>query len=383
MLKTNDQLKFNIFSFLSTFARSLIEIFISLYLFKMGYTLQNIVLFYFFANLFAIPLAYFFVKLGEKTKYSYVMIIGFVAFLVVQVLFRNMIKSISYIILIAFVYSIYRRGYWVARRFYITKIMPKQNTSGLFSIILVISQIASIVSGYVGSFVLNNASIVTLTIISSVLLFISGIPLFKINYNNDSKKIKLRDNLKKYDKNNYLIFSFYELNNIITFIFPIYVALYIGDSYSLAGNLNAISNIAIIIFVMLYGKIINKNKNYLILSTVLVLLCVICKLNINNNFILVVYFIEGIVIKMQNQSVNKIYFENRNGIDLTHYNLIYQIVECFMRAIVIFPLIFINDIRTMIMFVICVIFLLLIIYIFYSKHTKNINNNAKKVEKLV
>lgn len=383
MLKTNDQLKFNIFSFLSTFARSLIEIFISLYLFKMGYTLQNIVLFYFFANLFAIPLAYFFVKLGEKTKYSYVMIIGFIAFLVVQVLLRNMINSISYIILIALVYSIYRRGYWVSRRFYITKIMPKQNSSGLFSIILVISQIASIASGYVGSFILNNASIVTLTIISSVLLFISGIPLFKINYNNDSKKIKLRDNFKKYDKNNYLIFSFYELNNIITFIFPIYVALYIGDSYSLAGNLNAISNIAIIIFVMLYGKIINKNKNYLILSTLLVLLCVIFKLNINNNFILVVYFIEGIVIKMQNQSVNKIYFENRNGMDLTHYNLIYQIVECFMRTIVIFPLIFINDIRTMIMFVICVIFLLLVINIFYSKGTKNINNNVEKAEELV
>ena len=35
MIKLNEQIEFNIFSFLSTFARSLIEIFISLYLFNM------------------------------------------------------------------------------------------------------------------------------------------------------------------------------------------------------------------------------------------------------------------------------------------------------------------------------------------------------------
>ena len=370
MFELNEQIKFNIFSFVSTFARSLIEIFISLYLFKNGYSLHHIILFYFFINLFAIPLSYFLVKLGEKTKYIYVMIIGLIAFVIVQLLLRNIIKSNYYLVLIAFAYSIYRRGYWVARRFYITKIMPTKKTSGLFSIVLVMSQLASIAAGYVGSFILSNVDIVTLTIISSTLLFLSVIPLFNIKYNNDSKEIKLKQNLKKYDKNNYLIFSFYELNNLLNFIFPIYIALYIGNSYSLAGNLNAISNIAIILFIIFYGKVLNKNKNYLIVSTILVLLCLILKLSINNYFILVIYFIEGIVTKMQNQSVNKIYFENRGNMDLTHYNLIYQITECSARALVTLPLIFINDIRIMIILVILVIFFLLLIYIFNIKNKK-------------
>ena len=376
MSKINDQIKFNIFSFLSTFARSLIEIFISLYLFKMGFSIKNIILFYFFANAFAVPLSYIFVKIGERTKYSYIMIIGFIAFLVVQILLRNMIKSVGYILLISLIYSVYRRGYWVARRFYITKIMPTKNTSGLFSIIMVMSQIASIISGYVGSFILSNSNILLLTIISTVLLFLSGIPLFAIKYDNKPTKINLIENLKKYDKQNYLVFSFYELNNILTFIFPIYIALNIGDSYSLAGNLNAISNIAIIIFVMLYGKLINKDKNYLILSTILVLLCAIFKLNINNSLILIIYFIEGIVVKMQNQSVNKIYFENRKDMDLTHYNLIYQILECFIRAVVAFVLMFINDITIMIMVVVIVISILLILYIL-NKYGKSANKAIK------
>jgi len=366
----SEQLKFNIFSFLSTFARALIEIFISLYLFKIGCTIQNIVLFYFLVNLISIPLSYIFVKLGEKTKYSYVMIIGFVAFLVLHILLRNVVNSTSYILLLALIYSVYNKGYWVARRFYITKIMPIKNTSGLFSIILVLSQIASIASGYIGSFILDKSDMVILTIISSILLFLSGIPLFKIKYDNTPTKIKLIDNLKKYNKNNYLVFSFFELNNILTFLFPVYIALYIGDSYSLAGNINAIKNIAIIIFVILYGKLINKNKNYLVLSTLLVILCVICKLSIDNSFILIIYFIEGIIIKMQNQSVNKIYFENRNNMDLTHYNLIYQIVEGFIRMIVMIPMLFINDIRVMIIIVIFVMLILLIAYIFNSKNEK-------------
>ena len=375
MIKLNEQIEFNIFSFLSTFARSLIEIFISLYLFKNGISFHNIILFYFFVNMFAVPLSYFFVKLGEKTKYIYIMIIGLIAFVIVQLLLRNVINSNYYLILLAFVYSVYRRGYWVARRLYITEIMPTNKTSGLFSIVLVLSQLASIVAGCVGSIILNNVGIVTLTIISSTLLFLSVIPLLGIKHNNVSKDIKLKESIKKYNKNNYLVFSFYELNNLLTFIFPIYIALHVENSYFLAGNLNAISNIAIILFIMIYGKVLDKNKNYIATSTILVLLCAILKFNIKSYYILAIYFVEGIVTKMQSQSVNKIYFENRGDMDLTHYNLIYHIMECLVRALVTFPLLFIDDIRIMIIFVICVISSLLIIYMFNIKNKKYTNNN--------
>ena len=78
---------------------------------------------------------------------------------------------------------------------------------------------------------------------------------------------------------------------------------------------------------MIYGKVLDKNKNYIATSTILVLLCAILKFNIKSYYILAIYFIEGIVTKMQSQSVNKIYFENRGDMDLTHYNLIYQIMK--------------------------------------------------------
>ena len=365
----DNRVKFNIFSFISTFARSLIEIFISLYLYKNGFSIKSILLFYLLENLFAIFLSYIFVRIGEKYKYSIVMYIGIVSFIVLQIVLNNINNSIAYLFLISLLYSIYRRGYWVARRFYITNIIPQKDSSEKFSIILVVSQLSSIASGYFGAILLDSFNIFSLTIISSILLFISVIPLINIKYKSTNTKIELLENIKKYDKRNYLAFSLYELNNLLTFIFPIYIAIYIKNTYVMAGSLNAISNVAILIFILVYGKIIKK-KNYFVLSSILFIIMCALKLFLYNYLILVIYFFEGIIKTMQNQSVNKIYFENRNGMDLTHYNLIYQLLEAVIRVIAVIPLLFINDINIMIIIVLVIMGIELIIYSFIKKGNK-------------
>lgn len=365
----DNRIRFNIFSFISTFARSLIEIFISLYLYKNGFSIRSILLFYLLENLFAIFLSYLFVKIGEKYKYSIVMYIGIISFIVLQIVLNNINNSVSYLFLISLLYSIYRRGYWVSRRFYITNIIPKKDSSEKFSIILIVSQLSSIASGYFGAILLDNFSMLTLTIISSLLLFVSVIPLINIKYKSTNTKIELFKNIKKYDKRNYLAFSLYELNNLLTFIFPIYIAIYIKNTYVMAGSLNAISDIAILLFILIYGKII-KNKNYFVLSSVLFIIMCTIKIFLYNYFVLIIYFFEGIVKTMQNQSVNKIYFENRNNMDLTHYNLIYQLLESIVRAIVAIPLLFMNDIRLMIVFVLIIMSIELFIYNIIKKGKK-------------
>lgn len=367
MKKNDNFLYFNIFNFISTFVRALIEIFISLYLFKNGFSIKSVILFYFLANLFAIPIAYIYASIGEKTKYSYIMAVGYISFIILQLLLRNIVLSDLYILLIAIIYSLYRRGYWISRRFYISHIIPKRKSSFIYSIIMVSIQVAKILSGYIGSYLLSSADISTLIVISVILLSLSLIPLSKIKYENKPVKIELRKNLKKYRIDSLLAFSFFELDDLLSYLFPIYIALYVNNSYQLAGNLNAISNVAIIIFILIYGKIINNRKNYLILSTVLVLVCVFLKLSINSYLIVIVYFIEGLVLKMQNQSNNKIYFENNNGMDITHYSLLYQIIECLMRAVVSFLLLFIFDVRLMIVFVSLIILVLLVLYVIVTK----------------
>lgn len=358
--------RFNVFLFVSTFARSLIEIFISLYLFKNGFSIQSILIFYLLGNLFSLVFSYFFVRIGEKSNYSIVMFIGVVSFIVLQFALNKISYSSLYLVFVSLLYAIYRRGYWVARRFYITKIMPQKNSSIPYSLTIIVSEVASIFAGFLGGFLLDNSSSVNLMIISAVLLAISVLPLWRIESRGKNTKIRLFRNLKRYNKRNYLAFSLYEINNLLTYIFPIYVFLYIKETYIMTGSIDAIGNIAIIVFVFLYGRII-KNKNYFIISSVLFILVSLTKLLFLNYLILAICFVEGIVKKMQNQSLSKIYFENRNGMDLAHYNLIYQLVESLARAIAVVPLLFVNDVRIMILIVLLIMSIELVIYALLKK----------------
>lgn len=364
-----ERIRFNTFLFLSTFARTLIEVFISVYLFKNGFPINSVLLFYLLENAFAIFISYLFVLIGERHGYAIVMCVGIASFAVLQFALNQIVINDYYILLLALLYSLYRRGYWVARRYYVTKVVPQKGSSRPFSIMMVLSEIASVLAGFLGGLLLDSFNALTLTVLSFILLLISVLPLLRIKNETKRTKIELLKNLKKYDKRNYAAFSLYELDNLLSFVFPIFVVIYIKDTYTMAGLVNAVSSLAIIVFIVIYGRIITK-KNYFILSTVLFIVVCLAKLLFMDYLILILCFTEGIIKKMQEQSVNKIYFENRNGMDLTHYNLIYQILEAVARAIVVIPLLFMNDVRIMIWFVLMIIGIELVFYACFKKDRK-------------
>lgn len=366
---SNDRVRYNTFLFVSTFAKTLIEVFISLYLFKNGFVIQFIILFYVLENLFALPISYYLVKLGEKVGYAAVMGIGILSFVTLQLALNTVVNNEWYILAIAVLYTLYRRGYWVARRYYVTEVVPQRNSAQPFSIMMVVSEVASILAGFVGGLLLDGFNALTLTIISSVLLIASVVPLLGIKSKTHGTKIELMKNLRKYDRRNYLAFSLYEINNLLAFIFPIFITLYIKDTYMMAGSVNAVSSLAIIVFILIYGRLIRK-KNYFVVSSILFVLVCFAKLVTLDYLILALCFVEGIVKKMQEQSVNKIYFENRNEMDLAHYNLIYQMLESVTRAVVAVPLLFMSDVRVMIVFVLVVICAEVVIYACLKKSEK-------------
>lgn len=362
-----DRGRFDAFLLISTFAKSLIEVFISLYLFKNGFSLHLVLVFYLLENIFCIIMSYCFVKIGEKYNYGIVMCVGVVSFIVLQFVLGHLAHDYNYVLLISFLYAVYRKGYWVARRFYVTEIMPKRDSSVPYSIVMAVSEFGSIMAGFVGGFLLDSFHNSTLIILSSFLLVLSVLPLFGIeNRSRKKTKIELIKNIKRYNKKNLLAFTLFEINNLLTFLFPIYVFLYVENTYTMAGAVNAANGLAIIIITLIYGRII-KNKDFFVVSSILFILISFSKLLFLNYFILFINFIEGIIKNMQTQSLGKIYFESRNGMDLAHYNLIYQLVESLARAIVAVPLLFMSDVRLMIVFVLLVIGVELTIYAFLRK----------------
>ena len=175
---------FNLFVFLSTFARNLIEAFIGSILYKAGFSLKEVILYYLIVNIVSALTTPIFIKISKKYSNRVVAFLGIIAFAILQVFLNEVKLNFGYLVLVASLFALYRRGYWIARRYYNMKVIPKKNIATSYSIISIINQLSVILATYGGALLLDYISIKVLTIISISLFIISIYPLFKLKFDN-------------------------------------------------------------------------------------------------------------------------------------------------------------------------------------------------------
>ena len=369
----SNQKKFGVYVFLSTFSRNLIEVFIPVILYKYGYTLKEVLFYYLIVNAVSLILTYPFIYLSKKLNNKILSIIGIVAFVLVQISLNYLTHSIIYIFTIATFYAIYRRGYWISRRYFNLKIIENENISKTYSIISIINQIGVIISAYIGSLVLDYISLKLLTIISIIIFILSIIPLYKLKFKFEEKneKLDLKRNINKIPKSNIYLFGSYELLNVVKFLIPLYIIIYVKDKYQTIGIVNLITNFALILFTYLYGKKLDKSKNnYLKIAIFLTVLVYLLKVNSSGYILLIISFVEGIIIKMYELSINKEFYTFSKKFEYYNYNLIYELTQNFFRSMVVLLLFIINtDVKYMVY--ITLLFVLAGMF-FTFKHEKNI-----------
>lgn len=112
--------------FLSTFARNLVEVFIPIILYKFGYDLWTVMFYFFLVNFISLLISY-----------------------------PCVLFSIYYILAISFLYAVYRRCYWMSRRYFNLNVIKNKDISKTYSIISIINQIGVIISAYCGSLFLD------------------------------------------------------------------------------------------------------------------------------------------------------------------------------------------------------------------------------------
>jgi len=349
-----NQKKFGLYVFLSTFARNLIEVFIPIILYKFGFSLKEVILYYLLVNMFSLILSYPCVYISSKYNNKVLGIIGIISFLLVQLLLNFIYKSTVFLIIISLAYSLYRRGYWISRRFYNLRVMRKKNISSTYSFISIINHVGVVFSTYIGSLLLDFVTVRILTVISMFLFSISLIPLYLLNFEHNEKKIKLEPFkiIKLIPKKNIFLFGTYELINVIKFLFTMYLFLYVKDNYQTIGILNIFTNLSTIIFAHFYGKMINKEKNFLRLSILLVVVVYFFKLNSISYILILISFLEGLFNKMYEISIQKEFYLLSKNFEYNNYNLMYEITQNFFRTVMVTILyFFINDLRFMIIVV--------------------------------
>lgn len=345
--------KYNIFIMLSTIARNIVEVFSSVLLYKMGYTLKEILLFftilYFIGGIISVIVIYF-------TKYinaKYILILSSIIFSISFYYMSIMDKTINNLIIFSIIYGIGCYSYHSLRHYFAIKSIDKDKKKNIGSI-LIFSNIGLIIAPLLVGYITKKLSLIVLAIIVIILSILAIIPLFRLDIKESNIPIKYQ----KIEKNKLLFFILEQAKVINLSLQPLYLYLFINNKIEYVGIFNAIMGVSACIFIYLFVRKIDDNKYFKYLN-MLFCLILLLKLNITNKYlILLVGFFEGLGIKMfEIVSAENIYNINRDT-NIKGYLILVEVIFCLTRSLLCLTGYFINDIRIILYLSIGLIFII-------------------------
>ena len=288
--------KYNIFITITTFAKLMIEVFIPLLLYNIGFQLNEILIFYlvqfFTIFLFNIPATY----IGQKITFKKLMIISSILFSITYIYINYITKNIIKLIILSILNGLYLSTYWIGRHIYGISIIKEKETTDNVSKYMIFGIIGSLPASYIGAYILEKYGYISLSIIILILSFISLFPLFKIKINQKINKIKIKQIIKNFPKQNYIFLFFDQLKFFTLLLFPLYIYINIKSELKYIALTNVIIGISSILYILYIAKKMDENKkDYLKPMLLAMFITLLIKLNINSsNIILFIIFIEGI-----------------------------------------------------------------------------------------
>ena len=348
-----NQKRFNLYVFFSTFARNLIELFIGTILYKNGFSVHEVIFYYLIVQLTCFLGTYPAVKFSKDYSNRVLAFISIGAFIATQFLLNTVVQTTLYLVLVGFTYGLFRICYWTSRRYYNLKVMKKEKIASSYSIISIVNQLSIIVSSYIGSLFLDYVSVRVLTWISFAIFILSVCSLYKMKFehekNND--KLDLIGTLKKIPMSNLYLFASYELLALLKFFVPLYIFIYVSNNYQTIGILTLISNVATILITYVYGKCIDTDKNYYKSCILFLVLVFIMKVNVGAKLLFIVSFFDGVAQKLLELSIQKEFYLQSKKFEYYNFNLAYEFLLNLFRFILVgFIYFFIFDLKNMVYF---------------------------------
>jgi len=347
----SNNLKYNLFLLLSTLSRNLIEVFNIALLYKLNYSIKEILLYYTVFFFFSIFTSIFTIYLTNYIKSKYILIISNIFFCLSYYFLNNMNYTITNLIIFALLSSFSSYTYHSIRHYFALKYTDTSNRQ--IGSIAIFSFLGVIISSYLGPYFTEKYSLTLTLIIMLIFSLISLVFLILIKENKTKEKIKnIKLNKRKY------FFIFEQSKILFTLIQPLFLYLYISKDLKYIGIFNVINAIASIILIYYAVIKINVNKYFKYIN-ILLIITLILKLNIlNKYFILIIAFFEGLFTKVYEiVSMKNMYQIKTNNIK--SYLLKVEIIFCLVRSIFMFIFyLFLEDVK--------IILYILLVFMFIS-----------------
>ncbi len=278
---------------LHTFSRSMIAIFIPIFLLQAGYLVGEIMIYYLIFYAINVPFNLIARNLIRKIGAKKVIIIAsFFSIAFFISLYNLTLNNWKLLIMIAFFAAVYDAFYWVAHLFLFMKCSNNNDDDDFskdVSVLEIVKNIAGMIAPLLGALIMIFLSKKILMIVSIVILISSIIPLFKIKKIPDipkQKKISFLDFFKKWELiKDYLLQGFFHIHTTTeSIIWPLFIFLFFSNIDSIA-ILSIIVSFTTIIFTFFTGKINRiKRKKMIILGSFLIAIIWMLRLFIENGF---------------------------------------------------------------------------------------------------
>lgn len=334
---SNKAIHFDAYVVISTFGRALMEAFIPVIMLKAGYNLHGIAFYYVLMNLISFLITYPLALISKNYNNRILATVAIFAYIVLQFVLPHLDGSYLIIALVSLLYAVYRRCYWQSRRFYSLHIVREKQVGKAYAIISILNQLSLMAATYVGATCLDSLEMNKLIIVSGAIMFAGLIPLYRMKFKHEKNTVKLnlRKALRIIPSRDIFIFGTFELLNVVKFLFPIYVVMYVKDNYQAVGLVTVITDLAIIIFSYFFGKRLDAtNKDFLRLSTLLVVIVFVVKVFSGDPILYIVSFLEGFVTKMYEIAVQRKFYILSKKYEYNNYNLAYEMALNFHRLLI-------------------------------------------------
>lgn len=345
--------RYNIFILLSTMARNVVEIFSSVLLYQMGYTLKEILLFFTILYLVGALTSTITIYLTKLIKPKYILIISSVIFSGSFYFMSVMNKTFFNLIIFSIIYSIGCYTYHSLRHYFAIKAIDDNKRKDIGNI-LIYSNIGVIIASLALSYIQSKLSTFVLAIVVIVISVIAIIPLLKLDIKEDNTKIKYQ----KLPKNKVLFFILEQAKVINLILQPLYLYLFINSKIEYVGIFNVVMGISSCIFIYFFVRKIDDKKYFKYLN---ILFCIflLLKLNVTNKYlILLIGLFEGLGVKMfEVVSAENIYNIKKED-NVKGYLITTEIIFCVIRSIFCFIGYLVNDIKVILYASIVLIFLI-------------------------
>lgn len=304
---------YNIYIFISTFTRNIIDVYSAIYLYQKGISIKNIISIYAITYFLGYFISNLSINLGNKVGYKYILISSSIFTSITFYIINNT----DNIYLISLFLSLSMFTYHPVKHYYGITLLKHKKAIGNTLIFIYIAQL---LSSYIA---IKNMELIYLIIIS----IIGIIPALFIK--------KEKNNQIVYPSkisNNKLSFFFFDQFKIIFILLePLYLYL-ISNNISYVGIFNIILTISSIIYIYLLVNKINIRKNYKYIN-ILFTIILILKLNISNRYLLlIIAFLEGIGIKT-NELVSTMNLYSNNQLN-EGYIITSEKIFCITRALI-------------------------------------------------